>query len=290
MIRIRILILCLIFSASLYGQRNCNWYLYNGENQKYEACIAAEKRADHYQFSKEFQIALDEALKIDSTYAPAYTSKSAAYLKSGDFITWNYLMSQAVKYDPADNLGDRGWCRFKFFGDYEGAINDLLQLKSIKKKLNEMSGDGDYHLDIVLALCYKSTGQTLQAIEIMVDKLSDSTHNIGLYDHLHLGVMYLEIGAFQKAIKQLKLQEGINDLAENRFYIAIAFKSIHDNGEYIANLNKAKTMYQNNKLMFDPYVEQVDKIYLSDILNEEKNGLQQQITTSKGFVLRRTRN
>src|SRR5690554_7574083 len=85
----RILPLITTFYLSInvsFGQPNCNWYKYNGEMKKYEACLAAEKSAGHYQFSKEFQLALDNAIEIDSTWAYAYRAKSTAYLKSGDFI------------------------------------------------------------------------------------------------------------------------------------------------------------------------------------------------------------
>ncbi|MBK6364004.1 MAG: hypothetical protein IPF52_11110 [Saprospiraceae bacterium] len=37
--------------------------------------------------------------------------------------------------------------------------------------------------------------------------MEDSLFMTGLYDHLHLGVMYLEKGDFQKALEQCKLQE-----------------------------------------------------------------------------------
>ena len=99
--KIKLLILFITFYINTsYSQPNCNWYKYQGDLKKYEACIASEKCAGHYQFSREFQTALDEALFIDSTFAYAYRAKSTAYLKSGDFITWMKLMEKAVMYDP----------------------------------------------------------------------------------------------------------------------------------------------------------------------------------------------
>jgi tetratricopeptide (TPR) repeat protein len=258
-----------------YGQPNCNWYKYQGDMKKYEACLAAEKRAGHYQFSKEYQLALDNAIDIDSTWAYAYRAKSTAYLKSGDFITWKKLMDTAVKYDTIDNLDYRGWCRFQFFRDYHGAIDDLLLLKKVTNNKIGYSVNGDYHLDIALALCYKYIGQKDKALSLILEKLSDSTLNVGIYDYLHLGVLYLEIGEFGKAIECLKFQESINDLSENRFYIAMAYRHVKDKENYLLNLNISKSYYQSNRKMFDPYTEQIDKIYLENIIEEERNGLQQ---------------
>jgi hypothetical protein len=92
---------------------------------------------------------------------------------------------------------------------------------------------------------------------------------------------------FRSAIKHLEQQEMIDDLAENRFYKAIAFKFISDTVAYMENLKLSKEMYLNGNSLFDPYVEMIDKIYLSDILAEEKNGFQQQLPAGEGFVLRR---
>jgi tetratricopeptide (TPR) repeat protein len=268
-----IILVILSFAISVDGQPNCNWFKYQGEMKRYEACIATEKRAGHYQFSKEYQMALDEAISIDSTWAYPYRAKSTAYLKSGDFITWKKLMDIAVKLDPIDNLDYRGWCRFQFFRDYQGAIDDILLLKNLSNNQIAYSVNGDYDLDIALSLCYKSIGQPEKAIQIIVEKFSDTTYSVGLYDHLHLGALYLEAGEYKKAIELLTLQELKNDLAENRLYIAIAYRLINDKDNYLINLNIAKSYYQAGKKMFDVYIEQIDKIYLADILEEEKKGL-----------------
>ncbi|WP_321538873.1 tetratricopeptide repeat protein [Flavobacterium piscinae] len=87
-----------------------------------------------YQFSKEYQSILNESLKIDSTFDYAYWAKSIAYLKSGDFITWKKLIDKAVDLNPVEYLGYRGWCRYQFFRDYEGAINDIEALEKNKRR------------------------------------------------------------------------------------------------------------------------------------------------------------
>ena len=162
-----------------------------------------------------------------------------------------------------------------------------MRLKELTNNQIGYSVNADYHLDIALALCYKSLGQTELAIQIFLEKLSDTSYSSGLFDHLHLGVLYLEKGEYPKAIEQLKIQEGINDLAENRFYTAIAYKALHDEEKYLSNLAASKTYYQKNQKLFDSYVEYVDKIYLADILEEEEYGLHEQIPLSSGYLIRR---
>jgi tetratricopeptide (TPR) repeat protein len=266
----------LLFSCGLFAQPNCEAYKYQGDELKYRACKVAEKRAGHYQFSRAYQEALDEALAIDSTFAYAYRVKSTAYLKSGDFITWKKLIDQAVKYDPEGELFYRASCRYQFFRDYRGAIADVDLLDSLVDYDIGYSQNGDYHLNIIKALSYKGLGMPDKALEIFTRHIGDSTYFAGIYDYLHLGVLYIEMGDYEKAVEAFKRQELENDIAENRYYIALTYKALDQRVEYLANLNLAKEKYEARERMFDPYVEKMDEIFLSDILNEINSAENQQ--------------
>lgn len=268
--RILFVLLFWLGMPSLGAQPNCEAFKYLGEDLKYKACKAAEKRAGHYQFSRKYQEALDEALGIDSTFAFAYRVKSTAYLKSGDFLTWKSLMDKAVQYEPAAQLDYRGWCRYQFFRDYQGAIDDIELLDSLIDYDIGHSVNGDYHLHIARALCYKALGQKDLAIAIIEEQLQDSTYFLGVYDYLHLGVLYLEKQQFDRAITALQQQAKQNDLAENRYYIALAYKAKGDLETYATQLEIAKEKYLSDRKMFDPYIEPMDKIYLTDIEQEIK--------------------
>jgi tetratricopeptide (TPR) repeat protein len=258
-------ILIFLNAFQLIAQPNCEAYKHTGDDLKYKACKVAEKRAGHYQFSREYQEALDQALAIDSTFAFAYRAKSTAYLKSGDFITWKALMDKAVQYAPEEQLGYRGWCRFQFFRDYEGAIQDLELLDRLIDYDLGFSVNGDYHLHIARGLCYKAIGQPLKAMEIIQQQLADSTYYAGAYDYLHLGVLQLETGNHQQAIESFQAQEAINDLAENRFYLALTYQQLGEMDMCQQQLKIAKEKYEEEIKMFDPYTAHLDKIYLKDI-------------------------
>lgn len=260
-----IIFISLLYAVHMLAQPNCEAFKYYGDDSKYQACKVAEKRAGHYQFSREYQEAFDEALLIDSTFAFAYQAKSTAYLKSGDFITWKALMDKAVRYTPKEQLGYRAWCRYQFFRDYEGTIEDIELLDSLVEHNIGYSVNGHYHLHIARALCYKAIGKPQKAIKIIEQQLQDSTLSVGLFDYLHLGVLYLEARNYTKAVEILKIQEQENDLAENRFYIALAYKNLGKPEYYVSNLKIAKDKYLNGLKMYDAYVEQMDKIYLNDI-------------------------
>ncbi|WP_282030952.1 tetratricopeptide repeat protein [Winogradskyella eximia] len=253
-----------------YAQPNCDAFTYYGDTLKYKACKKAEEIKGHYQFSKRYQEILDESIAIDSTFAYAYREKSTAYLKSGDFITWKQLIDKAVEHNFKENLGYRGWCRYQFFKDYKGAIEDIEELENKVKFDIGTSANGDYHLNIAKALCYKAIGQKEKAIEIINKQLNSEDHFLGLYDYLHLGVLYFEQNEFEKAIEAFNKQTEDNELAENQFYLALTYKALKMPADYKTHLNEAKTLYLDERKMFDPYTNPMDKIYFEDIEAELK--------------------
>lgn len=257
-------LLCLIFTLTFftsYSQPNCEAFrFYFKDTLKYEACIKTEEIAGHYQFSKAYQEILDEAIKIDPTFAYSYRKKSTAYLKSGDFITWKKLMDQAVKYNPQSNLEYRGLMRFKCFRDYQGALRDF-------QRIADLGLNTDY-LVIEKALCYNALGNTEKSIEILEQQLDKDDDFLGLLGYLHLGVFYLEQHQYKKAIRMFSKQSEINEIAENQFYLALSFKSLHMKSEYISHLEEAKKLYLSETRMRDVYIDPIHKIYLDHIENE----------------------
>ncbi|MEM6297445.1 MAG: hypothetical protein AAF740_02025, partial [Bacteroidota bacterium] len=184
----------LLFSYSTsFAQPNCEAFKYLGDTLKYEACKKSMDRRGHYQFSREYQTALDESLAIDSTFDFAYKAKSIAYLKSGYFVTWKKLIDKAVEYNPKEHLGYRGWCRYQFFRDYEGAIRDIERLDSLVDHDIGQCQTGTYHLNVAKGLCYKGIGEKERAIAIIEEqiRLGEAEKFVGAYDYLHLGVLYL---------------------------------------------------------------------------------------------------
>lgn len=263
----------LILISSMYplhAQINCDMYKRRGDMVKYEACRKSETTKGLYQFSKSYQQIMDEVLEIDSTFADAYRKKSTAYLKSGDFVTWKYLIDRAVLYDSAGNLGYRGWCRYQFFRDYKGAIQDIETLENMVNYDIGMSVNGDYHLNIAKGLCYKALGDTAKAIEVIEKQLAVKGHFVGLYDYLHLGVLYYEIGEYPKAIESLKRQVEENNIAENQYYIALVYKQLGELEKAKKALFLAAERYAKKRMMFDPYTQPYDKVFLVDIERELK--------------------
>jgi hypothetical protein len=62
----------------------------------------------------------------------------------------------------------------------------------------------------------------------------------------------------------------VNEIAESRFYLALSYKALQLESEYISNLEEAKKLYLREMRMSEVYIDPIHKIYLEDIENEIK--------------------
>ncbi len=261
-------ILLLLLPIGVLAQNNCNVFLYAGDSCRYKACTFYEAAPTYFQLAKAYHEIIDEAIAICPTYAVLYRHKSTAYLKTGDFIGWKRLIDKAVALNPTEHLDYRGWCRFQFFRDYEGAIKDIDLLDSLVNYDIGYGQNGHYHLNIAKGLCYKMLGKTDKAIQIISQQIKENIKSVGLYDYLHLGVLYLETGDYTAALSAFDQQATINELAENCYYKALLYKALKQPAQQRIYLQQAKKLYLAKTYMFDSYTHQVDKIYLEDIEEE----------------------
>ncbi len=253
----------LLYSAVSNAQINCN--VYKDDSACFKACELSEKAAD-YQGYASSQQDFDKVIELCPTFDYAYFEKAVPYLKRGLFIEWKKLIDKAVALNPMGHLGYRGWCRYQFLRDYDGAIEDLEKLDALTEFDIGHSVNGDYHLKIALALCYKAIGQPEKGIAIIEAHKNSKDYVLGPYDELHLGVMKLLTKDLQGAVKAFNTQIAYNDFqAENYYYLALINKELNRPEEVISNLQKAKSFYQAAKHLNDPYTHHADRVFLEQI-------------------------
>ena len=244
-----------VLYTNLHAQVNCN--VIEGENCK-KACEIYN--GSGIQGSKESQENFDRAIALCPSFSDAYMEKSVPYLKRGDFITWKILLDKAVELSPKMHLGYRGWCRYQFLRDYNGAIADIEALEKIYPTgYLGYSANGDYELHIAKALCYSAIGQKEKAISIIENQLSKKDHNVGLYDHYQLGVTYFETGKYDKALENFEKQSKVDDFAENIYFRSKVSKV--RNKDYLDLKTLALKTYDEGKTMKDGYTHHFNKVY-----------------------------
>ncbi len=256
-----------LMSSALYAPPNCE--IYRNDEKCYESCNEAMMAIRYRQGSFQSQKHFEKSIQLCPTFAYSYMEKAVPYLKRGLFIEWKEMIDKAVELEPEEYLGYRGWCRIQFLRDYEGAIRDIEKLKSLVNYDIGHCQTGDYHLNIALALCYKELGNLNMARELILNQLGAENYSEALYDYYHLGVLEYEAGNYEKAIIYLDRQIEVNDyMGETYYFKALVNKVLNQNDQYLQNLQKAESYYRSGKNRIDTYTETVDKIYLSDILEE----------------------
>ncbi|MBB4807044.1 tetratricopeptide (TPR) repeat protein [Chryseobacterium defluvii] len=253
-------VLLVILYNHIPAQINCN--AVEGENCK-KACEIYNSASD-YQGFRESQEEFDKGLELCPGFDQIYSEKAVPYLKRGDFASWMLLMNKAVALNPTRHLGYRGWCRYQFLRDYQGAIQDIEELeKHFPKGYLGYSANGDYELHIAKALCYSALNQKQKAVEIIEKQLKDPQHNVGLYDHYQLGVTYFELGNYDKALENFEKQSKVYDYAENIYFKSKVSKI--RNKDYLDLKKLALKTYDEGKSMKDGYTHHFNKVYRKQI-------------------------
>lgn len=265
-----IVLLLLISVQLLSAQPNCNYFKLVGDTLQYKACLLMEEGAQHYQFTREAFEYYDQAIAVCPYHAEAYYEKGVVYLKAGNFIKWREYMDKAVELNPKEFLGIRAACDAKFWGDFHSAIADIDRLDALVDYDIGHIHDGSYHLDAYKALCYKNVGDFKKAIDIFENHIAMRPDLIGDYDFLHLGVCYLELGTYEKAIFCFNKQSEINEMAENQYYLSLAFKGLNKDAEYIQAIKKAESLYLKDLRFIDGFHTMNDQVFLQQILEEKK--------------------
>ena len=257
-----------LFSVVLLAQPNCE--IYQNDANCYQACKTALRAIRYPQGSYTSQQYFTKSIERCPDFAYAYMQKAVPYLKRGQFIEWKHLIDRAVELAPLEYLGYRGWCRLQFLRDYQGAIDDIEQLKQLVNDDIGYCQTGDYHLNIALALCYKELGELDKARALFLQQIQAENYSAGVYDFYHLGVLEYQAGNYQQAIDYFLQQIDVSDyLGETYYFMARAQRQLGQLKSYTKNLQRAEDYYRKGKFRTDTYAEPVDKIYLLDILVEK---------------------
>jgi len=245
----------------LIGQPNCEMY---ADSLCKKSCNIAWE-ASKYQGLKKSQELFDEAIKLCPGFAYSYFEKSVPYLKQGLFREWKELIDKAVELDYKYLL-NRGINQVQFIRNYEEGLNDLDKLYSQVKTFEiGYSPSGEYHGQLIRAICYQKLGQLDKSIEVVEELVSSKNYHQGLFDYFHIGIIYLEKGNYEKAKSSFIKQIEENEFAEIYYYYSKIFRVKGDIDSEKKMLIKAKELYLKGQTMKNNYYHYIDQIFLKDI-------------------------
>jgi tetratricopeptide (TPR) repeat protein len=250
------------------SQTNCNVFT---DSCHIKACLLYNEARSFYQGTRQSQQYYDSAIRVCPDYAESWREISVPYLKRGDFYTWRKYMDVAVALKPNPLLGVRGWCLFKFLRDYKGALNDLRRLDTLTEFHPSNSGDGNYNLYVVMALCERELGNYQQALHYFSLGIDSalSQHGeawVGFSDYLHRAVTKMRIKDYAGALLDLdRQQKKYDNYAEIYYYRGLVLHSMHREKEAVTWLEKARTLAATGHKLSDIYCEMQDEVFVEDI-------------------------
>lgn len=263
------LLLCLsVISLIANGQQNCDIYT---DSLCSFACRLRNLSSSFPQGSRRSQECLDSAIRLCPEMADAWREISVPYLKRGDFVTWRKYMDKAVALQPTRTLDVRGWCRFKFLRDYEGALEDLKRFDSLSHFASKHTGDGTYSLNVVMALCERELGNYSNAVLYFsrgIDSIfyTKGKDFIGLFDFLHRAVLKLRQRDYTGALSDLNQQEKVcRNYVETSYYKGIVYRALGKHKLARRQFQNAARLFKEGFHMTDVYCEMLDAVYPADV-------------------------
>lgn len=263
-----LLLCCSMISISGKSQLNCDAFT---DSSSVRGCRLYNYAVTFYQGSRPNQQYLDSAVRVCPTLAEAWRALSVPYLKRGDFATWRKYLDKAVDLQPLKTLDVRGWCRFKFLRDYEGALADLKRFDTLSRFAHRHTGDGTYSLYVVMALCERELGNYAAAAYYFTKGIDSIFYTkgkdfIGLFDFLHRAVMKIELKDYSGALADLEQEEKIcKNYVETPYYKGIVYRAMGKYKLAKEQFEEARRRFKEGFHMVDVYCEMHDAVYPADI-------------------------
>ncbi|WP_298738351.1 hypothetical protein [uncultured Chitinophaga sp.] len=263
-----LLLCCGMISVAGKGQLNCDAFT---DSASVRGCRLYNYAITFYQGSRLNQQYLDSAVGVCPTLAEGWRALSVPYLKRGDFAAWRRYLDKAVALEPLKTLDVRGWCRFKFLRDYEGALQDLKRFDTLSGFAHRHTGDGTYSLYVVMALCERELGNYDAAARYFAKGIDSIFYMkgkdfIGLFDFLHRAVMKIRIGDYNGALADLEQEEKIcKNYVEVAYYKGVVYRAMGKHQHAKEQFEAARRRCRDGFRMTDIYCEMHDAVYPADI-------------------------
>ena len=204
----------------------------------------------------------------------AYMSRSVSYNKRGDNAVAFAMLNKAVELNPIQNLGYRAFVKLYMMHDYDGALNDCLQLDSLASNSKPAVWGED--MDQVIGLCYLQINDYKNAKLYLNNSISRITKRNGKKwnsprTFLYLGISLLKDKLYKQAIEVFDELIGLNPNYSEAYYYKA--KSYYEQSDVINaknSLQECKRKFEKYGIEKNAYFEMPYQIYfsmLSDLSN-----------------------
>lgn len=211
---------------------------------------------------------IEEAIKIDTTYAEAIRELSVAYLKRGMPHKWRPIMDRAVYYDAKTWQPWRGYLYLWFYRDYEKAIADFNASDTLTPHIDYPQG---HSVDFWRGIAYLGLKDYENSIAYWDKHIVKETNDSGedwveLEAFLYRGIAHYESGNTDKAMENFeKILQYFKVSADAKYYMAKIFLERKQHKKAKKFLEEAKVDFKKGFYNNRPYVEALREIYWEDL-------------------------
>jgi len=229
-----------------------------------------------YQGSVSEVMVLREALMFLPRDAKLWREIGVPYGKRGMAAEFYENYGKAVKYDPLNWQGWRGYMYLYFYRDYERAIADFDSLDKLTPNFVDYPQSTSIHF--MRAICYLQLDDYDKALTYwdlhLEEELKTGTEDyIDPKTFLFQGITYYKKGDLIKA--QESIDRGLKHIKNNAdLWLWSAKLALHNNelDKALKALEKAQTQFDKGYYNYRRYVEEFYQMYQSDI-DELKNDI-----------------
>lgn len=231
-----ILLICVLISCQHQGDKEVQVTAFNSienseiqvytEKQKEIIETYVEQCAHQYSYvynHQQYQKCLDQAIQEDPQISYVWQQKAMPYFKARKYEVGMRYLDKAVKINKARYLSYRGFINCIFVKDYESAIRDFEEIKSMVGNSFEM----DHSYNFYIALSHLQLNNFKEAEKLFKKEIDDQISEWGAEEYHHLLMFYYGISLYE----QQKFKAAISALDKTlkkypNFSDAMFYKSI----------------------------------------------------------------
>lgn len=265
------------FSILLLGLASCsnnNWY--KKEFTPDEKVTLAKSLLGgvgfYYQGTVPQQFLMEEALSFDSTNADIWREFGTAPVKRGLAVNMQYFYGQAVKYNPKEWQGWRGYLYLYFYRDFKRAIKDFNTVDSLLGLVDNSQGQNHDYMRGIANYGLGNYDDALLNLNkyINTEIATNGEDWVDVYAILYRAYTFRKLNKPSSALEDISMLLRLYpNLADAHFLKAEILYSQN----YFDDALKATQLAKKNFLLGyyhkRPYIEVIEQIYLFDIVDLE---------------------
>lgn len=265
------------FSILLLGLASCsnnNWY--KKEFTPDEKVTLAKSLLGgvglYYQGTVPQQFLMEEALSFDSTNADIWREFGTAPVKRGLAVNMQYFYGQAVKYNPKEWQGWRGYLYLYFYRDFKRAIKDFNTVDSLLGLMGNSQGQNHDYMRGIANYGLGNYDDALLSLNkyINTEIATNSEDWVDVYAILYRAYTFRKLNKPSSALEDISMLLRLYpNLADAHFLKAEILYSQNYFDDALKSTQLAKKNFLLGYYHKRPYIEVLEQIYLFDIVDLE---------------------